>query len=332
MTERRIAVITGGTAGVGRAVVRELAGNGWDVAVLARGQAGLDGAVADAEKAGARALGIPTDVADAEQVRQAALRVEQDLGPIDLWVNDAFSGDLRYFWDIPEDEYRKITDVTYLGQVHGTRAALEHMRPRDRGVIVQVGSALAFRGIPLQSAYCGAKHAVKGFTDSVIAELKHTGSAVRVCSVQLPGINTVQFDWNATEFADHPQPVEPIFQPEIAARAVRFLAENPRRNLWVGISTAYTILGSRLAPSFMDWYLARKVVDGQLSEDAGPRYGSNVFEPKDDDTDRGAHGMFDDKAKSRDLWSWSSMHRAGLAGAAVAVLVGAGAILGRRRG
>ncbi len=325
-------MITGGTAGVGRAVVRELAGNGWDVAVLARGQAGLDGAVADAEKAGARALGIPTDVADAEQVRQAALRVEQDLGPIDLWVNDAFSGDLRYFWDIPEDEYRKITDVTYLGQVHGTRAALEHMRPRDRGVIVQVGSALAFRGIPLQSAYCGAKHAVKGFTDSVIAELKHTGSAVRVCSVQLPGINTVQFDWNATEFADHPQPVEPIFQPEIAARAVRFLAENPRRNLWVGISTAYTILGSRLAPSFMDWYLARKVVDGQLSEDAGPRYGSNVFEPKDDDTDRGAHGMFDDKAKSRDLWSWSSMHRAGLAGAAVAVLVGAGAILGRRRG
>ncbi|WP_250031129.1 SDR family oxidoreductase [Paractinoplanes maris] len=329
MTERRVAVVTGGTAGVGRAVVRELAEHGWDVAVLARGKAGLEGTTEDAASLGARALGIETDVSDAGQVRAAAARVEEELGPIELWVNDAFAGDLRYFWDIPEDEFRKITDVTYLGQVHGTRVALEYMRPRDRGVIVQVGSALAFRGIPLQSAYCGAKHAIKGFTDSVITELKHTGSAVRVSQVQLPGVNTAQFDWNATDFEDHPQPVEPIFQPEIAARAVRFLAENPRRNMWVGFSTAYTILGSRLAPSFMDWYLARNVVDGQLSDDGGPRYGSNVFEPKDDEADHGAHGMFDAKAKSRDVWSWSSMHRGALAGAAVAVV--AGAVLGRRR-
>ncbi|MCY1145658.1 SDR family oxidoreductase [Actinoplanes sp. Pm04-4] len=330
MTERRVAVVTGGTAGVGRAVVRELAGHGWDVAVLARGKAGLEGATEDASQLGARALGIETDVADSGQVRAAAARVEQELGPIELWVNDAFSGDLRYFWDIPEEEYRKITDVTYLGQVHGTRVALEYMRPRDRGVIVQIGSALAFRGIPLQSAYCGAKHAIKGFTDSVIAELKHVGSAVRVAQVQLPGVNTVQFDWNASEFDQHPQPVEPIFQPEVAARAVRFLAENPRRTMWVGFSTAYTILGSRLAPSFMDWYLARNVVDGQLSDDGGPRYGSNVFEPKDDDADHGAHGMFDDKAKSRDVWSWASMHRVALAGAAGAAVLGA-TLLGRRR-
>ena len=332
MTERRVAVVTGGSAGVGRAVVRELARHGWDVAVLARGKAGLEGATEDASSLGARALGIETDVADSGQVRSAAARVEQELGPIDLWVNDAFAGDLRYFWDIPEDEYRRITEVTYLGQVHGTRVALEHMRPRNRGVIVQVGSALAFRGIPLQSAYCGAKHAIKGFTDSLIAELRHTGSAVKVCQVQLPGVNTVQFDWNASEFDQHPQPVAPIFQPEVAARAVRFLAENPRRNLWVGLNTAYTILGSRLAPSFMDWYLARKVVDGQLSDDDGPRYGSNVFEPQDDDADRGAHGMFDDQAKSRDAWSWASMHRAALAGVAVAAVAAAVIPRAMRRG
>ncbi|MGK5683203.1 SDR family oxidoreductase [Actinoplanes sp. URMC 104] len=331
MTERRIAVVTGGTAGIGRAVVRELAAHGWDVAVLARGEAGLKGAVEDVEAAGGRGLGVATDVADLDQVREAADRIERELGPIDLWVNDAFSGDLRYFWDIPADEYRRITDVTYYGQVHGTRVALEKMRPRDRGVIVQVGSALAFRGIPLQSAYCGAKHAIKGFTESVIAELKHSGSRVRVSMVQLPGVNTVQFDWNASEFEQHPQPVAPIFQPEVAARAIRFLADHPRRNLWVGFSTAKTILGNRVAPGFMDWYLARKVVEGQLSDSDGPRHGSNVFEPQDDDADRGAHGMFDDRAKSRDAWSWASMHRVALAGAAAVAAAGAVA-LGRRRG
>jgi NAD(P)-dependent dehydrogenase (short-subunit alcohol dehydrogenase family) len=316
MTERRVAVVTGGTAGVGRAVVRELAAHGWDVAVLARGRSGLEGAVKDVERAGGRGLGVPTDVADLDQVRAAAERAEKELGPIELWVNDAFSGDLRYFWDIPPDEYRRITEVTYFGQVHGTRVALEHMRPRNRGVIVQVGSALGFRGIPLQAAYCGAKHAVKGFTETVITELKHEGSAVRVCMVQLPGVNTVQFDWNATDFDEHPQPVPPIFQPEIPARAVRFLADHPRRNMWVGFSTAYTILGNRVAPWFLDWYLARKTVKGQLTEADGPRYGSNVFAPKDEDADRGAHGMFDAEAKSRDIWSWSSMHRVALGSAA----------------
>ncbi|PRY20142.1 SDR family oxidoreductase [Pseudosporangium ferrugineum] len=330
MTGRRIAVVTGGSAGVGRAVVRDLAQHGWDVAVLARGEAGLRGAVKDVEAAGGRGLAVATDVADLEQVRSAAAQVTRDLGPIDLWVNDAFSGDLRYFWDIPEDEYRRITEVTYFGQVHGTRVALEHMRPRNQGVIVQAGSALAFRGIPLQSAYCGAKHAVKGFTESVITELKHCGSAVRVSMVNLPGVNTVQFDWNATGFDEHPQPVAPIFQPELAARAVRFLADHPRRTMWVGFSTAYTILGNRIAPWFLDWYLARKTVQGQLSDAGGPRYGSNVFEPRDQEADRGAHGMFDAKAKSRDVWSWASMHRLALTGAAAAVVATAGVARGRR--
>ena len=314
---------------MGRAVVRELAAHGWDVAVLARGRAGIDAAVRDVETAGGWGLGVPTDMADLEQVRAAAGRVEERLGPIELWVNDAFSGDLRYFWDIPDDEYRRITEVTYFGQVNGTRVALEHMRPRDRGVIVQVGSALAFRGIPLQAAYCGAKHAVKGFTETVITELKHTGSAVRVCMVQLPGVNTVQFDWNATTFGEHPQPVPPVFQPELPARAVRFLAEHPRRNIWVGFSTAYTILGNRLAPWFLDWYLARKTVQGQLTDADGPRYGSNVFEPKDDVADRGAHGMFDAQAKSRDVWSWTSMHR--LAVGVTVVVTGIGVAAAARR-
>jgi NAD(P)-dependent dehydrogenase (short-subunit alcohol dehydrogenase family) len=332
MTGRRVAVVTGGSAGVGRAIVRELATHGWDVAVLARGQAGVEGAVKDVESAGGRALGVPTDVADLGQVQAAAERVEQELGPIDLWVNDAFSGNLRYFWDTPDDEYRRITEVTYFGQVNGTRVALERMRPRNRGVIVQVGSALAFRGIPLQSAYCGAKHAVKGFTESVITELKHERSAVRVCMVQLPGVNTVQFDWNADEFDQHPQPVAPVFQPELPARAVRFLADHPRRNMWVGVSTAYTILGNRVAPWFLDWYLARTTVQGQLTDADGPRYGSNVFEPRDADADRGAHGMFDDKAHGSDPWSWASMHRAALASAgAVVAAIGIATLRSRRR-
>jgi NAD(P)-dependent dehydrogenase (short-subunit alcohol dehydrogenase family) len=317
-----VAVVTGGTAGVGRAVVRELASHGWDVAVLARGEAGLDGAVRDVETAGGRGVGIATDVADLDQVRAAADRTEKELGPIDLWVNDAFSGNLRYFWDTPPEEYRRITEVTYFGQVYGTMVALERMRPRDRGVVVQIGSALGFRGIPLQSAYCGAKHAVKGFTESVITELKHTKSAVRVCMVQLPGVNTVQFDWNADEFDQHPQPVAPIFQPELPARAVRFLADHPRRNMWVGYSTAYTILGNRVAPWFLDWYLARTGVQGQLSESDGPRFGSNVYTPKDARADRGSHGMFDDKATGRDPWSWISMHRDAVASAAAAVAAG----------
>ncbi len=330
MSENRVAVVAGGSAGVGRAIVVELAQHGWDVAVLARGQAGLDGARRDVEAAGGRGLAVQADVADAAQVQAAADRVERELGPIDLWVNVAFVGALRYFWDTSEELYRRITEVTYFGQVNGTRVALSSMRPRNRGVIVQVGSALGFRGIPLQSAYCGAKHAVKGFTESVIAELKHEKSAVQVCMLQLPAVNTVQFDWNDTSFDKHPMPVAPIFQPELPARAVRFLADHPRRNMWVGVSTAYTILGNRVAPWFLDWYLGKTGVSGQLTDKKGPRYGSNVFTAQDTDADRGSHGMFDEAAHGSDPWSWASMHRKPIVAAVASALAGLLA-LGRRR-
>ena len=303
---QKIAAVTGGTAGVGRATVRELARRGWDVAVLARGTAGLQAAQQDVERVGRRALGIPTDVADLDAVRSAAERVEAELGPIALWVNVAFVGALRTFWDTDPETFRRITDVTYFGQVHGTRVALELMRPRDRGVIVNVSSALAYRGIPLQSAYCGAKHAIKGFTESVITELRHEKSRVRVCLATLPGVNTPQFDWNDNTFDEHPRPVAPVFQPEVAARMIAFLAEHPRRNAWVGISSAYTVLGNRVAPALLDRYLGRTGVKGQLT-DAGPRFGSNVFEPRDEHVDRGAHGMFDDEAHPHDPVSAASM-------------------------
>jgi NAD(P)-dependent dehydrogenase (short-subunit alcohol dehydrogenase family) len=323
----KIAVVTGASAGVGRAVVRELASHGYDVAVLARGRAGAEAAAQEVTRLGQRGLAVPTDVADLAATRAAAEQVERELGPVSCWVNVAFVGSLAFFWDTSDDVFRRITDVTYHGQVNGTRVALEIMRPRDRGVIVNVGSALAFRGIPLQSAYCGAKHAVKGFTESVRTELMHEHSRIRLCSVHLPGLNTVQFDWNDSEFTEHPQPVAPIFQPELPARAVRYLAEHPRRTLWVGYSTAYTILGNRVAPWFLDYYLARKGVSGQLSDRDGPRYGSNVFQPRDDDADRGAHGMFDATAHSWDPWLSTSLHRLPLAAAAGAL---AGAVALRR--
>ena len=324
MTARKVAVVTGGSAGVGRAVVRELADHGWDVGVLARGQAGLDGAVADVRERGGKGLGVATDVAALDQVRSGADRIESELGPIELWVNVAFSGSLRFFWDTDDDVFRRITEVTYLGMVNGTRVALERMRPRNKGVIVQTGSALAYRGIPLQSAYCGAKHALVGFTESVITELKHEKSAVRVCMVQLPAVNTVQFDWNDSEFEEHPMPVPPIFQPEVPARAVRYLADHPRRNLWVGASTAGTIVGNRLAPGLLDWYLGRTGVKSQTTKQDGPRYGSNVFHAKDDEQDRGAHGMFDAQAHASDPWSAVSMRRTPIASAVVGSVAVAG--------
>jgi NAD(P)-dependent dehydrogenase (short-subunit alcohol dehydrogenase family) len=325
MSPRKIAAVLGGSAGVGRSVVREFAEHGYDVAVMARGHAGVQAAAEDVRKAGGAAVAIEVDAADREAVEAAVKQIEHELGPIDVWVNVAFVGALTFFWDTDPELYERITNVTYLGQVNGTRAALAVMRARDRGVIVQVGSALAYRGIPLQSAYCGAKHAVKGFTESVRAELMHDKSKVRVSMVELPGMNTPQFDWNANQFDQHPQPVPPIFQPELAARAVRFVAEHPRRNMWVGLPTAYTILGNRVAPLFLDWYLGRTGVSGQLTDKPGDRRGSNAFEPKDADQDAGAHGAFDDEAHSNDPWSWMSMHRNALTGGLVGV---AGAVLG----
>jgi NAD(P)-dependent dehydrogenase (short-subunit alcohol dehydrogenase family) len=323
----KIAVVTGGTGGVGRAAVREFASRGYDVAILARGAAGLEGAAADVRKAGRGALPVPVDVADHEAVRQAAERVESELGEIGVWVNVAFAGSLAFAWDTSMAEFRRMTEVTYYGQVHGTLAALERMRPRDRGVIINVGSAMAYRSIPLQAPYCGAKHAVKGFTESVMCELAHDRSRVKLCMVQLPGLNTTQFRWNLNKMTGHPMPVPPIFQPELPARAIAYLAEHPRRNMWVGISTAYTILGERLAPKLLDLYLGRSGVKSQQTNEDLPRLGSNVFEAKDDTEDQGAHGGFDEKAHASDPQLWLSTHRRAILGAAAA----AGAAVAFRR-
>ena len=237
---RKVAVVTGGTAGVGRATVREFAKRGHDVAVLARGQAGLDGAVRDVQRGGRPGCGH-RDRCRRHRCRRVGRRARRtELGEVDVWVNVAFVGALAFFWDTTPEEYRTMTDITYMGQVNGSRAALARMRPRDRGVIVNVCSAMSYRSIPLQSAYCGAKHAVKGFTESVITELVHEKSKVKVCMIQLPGLNTPQFNWNLNKMPKHPMPVAPIFQPELPAKGIVFLAEHPRRNMWIGISTAYT--------------------------------------------------------------------------------------------
>jgi NAD(P)-dependent dehydrogenase (short-subunit alcohol dehydrogenase family) len=326
--DTKVAVVTGGSAGVGRATVRELAAHGYDVAVLARGPDGVEAAAKDVENAGRRALGVPVDVADLPAVQAAAERVESELGPIDLWVNVAFAGSLAFFWDTTPEEFRRITEVTYYGQVHGTRVALERMRPRNQGVIVNVCSAMSFRGIPLQSAYCGAKHAIKGFSESIMTELAHERSRIKLCMVQLPGLNTPQFTWNLNKMPDHPMPVPPIYQPETAARAVAFLAEHPRRNIWVGFPTAYTILGNRIAPKFLDIYLGRTGVRSQQTSKHLPRFASNVFQPVPGD--HGAHGPFDDKAHPRSAVLWASMHRVALgAGALGALAAGVGALVRR---
>ncbi len=326
-----VAVVTGGTAGVGRATVRSLADSGYDVAVIARDPARLAVTVAEVEQKGRRAIPLAVDVADAEAMLAAAERVERELGPIEVWVNNAFTGAIAFFEDVQPHEYQRITDVTYHGYVNGTRAALRCMRPRDRGVIVQVGSALAFRGIPLQAAYCGAKHAIRGFTESVRTELLHRRSNVRLCEVHLPAINTPQFSWVLHRgISNHPQPVPPIYQPELAARAVAHVIAHPRRSMWFGLPTVFTILANRLAPGLIDRYLARSNVDAQQAPQynpPGPE--TNLFQPVYGD-DVAAHGIFDDEAYSRSPQLWANSHRAAAAVAAVG-LVAAVAVRAARR-
>lgn len=321
-----VVVVTGGSAGVGRSAVREFAANGYDVAVLARGEAGLEGAAQDARGLGARCLTIALDVADRQAVEDAADRVEAELGPIEVWVNVAFAGSLAFFWDTTPEEFERMTAVTFMGQVNGIRAALRLMRPRDRGRIVCVSSAMAYRAIPLQSAYCGAKHAIKGVVESVITELKATESNVSIGLVTLPGVNTTQFNWNLNKMGEHPQPVPPIVQPEIAARAIRFSAEHRRRNIWVGVSTVYTVLGNRVAPSFVDWYLGKTGVDAQQTTADAPRWGSNVFDAQDAEHDRGARGPFDDMAATRDPVSFLARNRTAAVATTVAVVAGLGTV------
>lgn len=319
--ERKIAVITGGTAGVGRATVRAFAKRGYDVAILGRGPQGLEGARSDAEDAGGRGLAIQTDVADAEQVDAAAQRVEAELGPIDVWVNNAMTTIFSPVARITPEEFRRATEVTYLGTVYGTMAALRHMQPRDRGCIVQVGSALAYRAIPLQAPYCGAKHAIRGFTDSLRCELLHDGSSIHITAVHLPALNTPQFVWCRTRLPNHPQPVPPIFQPEVAADAILFAAEHHRREVWVGAPTYKVILGNKLVPGLADRYLARTGYDSQQTdepvEDDRP---DNLFEPVSGD--HGPRGPFTERSKGSSKFLWATKHR-GLVMSATLVLAAA---------
>ncbi|XVV11944.1 SDR family oxidoreductase [Actinoplanes sp. CA-131856] len=320
----RISVVTGASGGIGRAVARRLAARGDSVALLARGSDGLDAAAEDVRRAGGTPLPIEVDVADYAAVDEAADRIEKELGPIDLWVNNAFSSVFARFADIGMDEFTRTTEVTYLGYVYGTRAALTRMQPRDRGTIVQVGSALAYRGIPLQTAYCGAKHAIQGFNEALRVELLHDKSNVHTTMVLMPAVNTPQFRWVLSRLPRKAQPVPPIYQPEVAAKAVLYAAEHPkRREYWVGGSTVGTLIANAVAPGILDRYLARTGFDSQQTDEKRPAdEPANLWEPADGrgEPDAGAHGAFDDQAKSRSAQLWLSQHHglvaAGLAGAA----------------
>ncbi|MBA3442627.1 MAG: SDR family oxidoreductase [Pyrinomonadaceae bacterium] len=315
-----VVVVTGASAGVGRATVREFARRGARIGLLARGRVGLEGARRDVEELGGRALVLPTDVADADAVERAAAAVETEFGAIDVWVNNAMVSVYSTVWQMTPEEFRRVTDVTYLGTVHGTLAALRRMLPRDRGCVVQVGSALAYRAIPLQSAYCAAKHAMKGFTQSLRTELLHEGSNVRVTMVHLPAVNTPQFEWTKSRLPRQALPVPPIYQPEVAARAIYFAAHSNRREVQVGGSTVFALLGNKIAPGFADWYLGKVVgySGQQTNEPADPNRPHNLWEPIEGD--RGAHGRYDDRAYRSSPQVWANTHRGlvALAGAGLA--------------
>ncbi len=317
-----VVVVTGASAGLGRAIARAFAREGAHIGLLARGRDGLEGARTDVEALGGKALVIPVDVADAEWIERAAQAVEREFGPIDIWINNAMVSVFSPVKKMTPEEYKRVTEVTYLGVVYGTLVALKRMLPRDRGSIVQVGSALAYRGIPLQSAYCAAKHAIQGFHDSLHSELIHDKSNVRVTMVQLPAMNTPQFSWVKSRLPRKPQPVPPIYQPEIGADAVLFAAHNDRREMYVGYPTVEAIIGDKIAPGFADWYLARNGYDAQqTNEPVEPDRRDNLWEPVPGD--HGAHGTFGDRATASSPQLWMSMNRKwlGIAGAGLAGLV-----------
>jgi len=328
----RIIVVTGASGGIGRATAEAFGARGDTVALLARGEKGLHGAAHSIEQAGGSAIVVPTDVSDSDQVFAAAKKVETDVGPIDVWVNVAFTSVFAPFDQISPDEYRRVTEVSYLGYVYATMAALSYMKPRNAGTIVQVGSALAYRGIPLQSAYCGAKHAIQGFHEALRCELLHDKSNVHVTMVQMPAVNTPQFSWVLSRLPRHAQPVPPIYQPEVAARAVMFAADHPRRReYWVGASTMATLAANAIVPGLLDRYLGKTGFDSQQTpQPRDPAAPVNLWEPADGPTGRdfGSHGVFDDRAIEHDPQLWASRHH-GLIGAVAAAT--AAALLWRRR-
>lgn len=325
MAQPDIVVVTGSSAGIGRATALEFARHGAKLALLARGIDGLAGAQREIEQVGGTALVIPTDVADPEQVERAADRVERELGPIDIWVNCAMVTVFSPVEAMTPGEFRRVTEVTYLGTVHGTLAALKRMRPRGRGTIVQVGSALAYRAIPLQSAYCGAKFAIRGFTDALRSELIHDRSPVKLTMVQIAAFNTPQFDWARIHLDQNPQPVPPIFQPEVAARGIVHAAYHPRREFWIGWPTVKAILGNKLIPGLLDRYLASRAYEGQFGPEPLPAHRpDNLFEPVPGD--HGSHGRFDARAKPDSWQLLANMHRGWIVGA-LGVLILLAAIL-----
>jgi NAD(P)-dependent dehydrogenase (short-subunit alcohol dehydrogenase family) len=306
-------------------VARAYAARGAKVALVARGTAGLEAAADDVRRAGGEALVLPTDVADSEQVERTAQRIESRLGPIDIWVNVAFTSVFSKFAEISPEEFRRVTDVSYLGYVYATMSALRRMKARDAGTIVQVGSALAYRGIPLQSAYCGAKHAIQGFHEALRCELLQEKSNVKVTMVQMPAVNTPQFSWVLSRMPNRAQPVPPIYQPEVAARAVVYAGDHPqRREYWVGGSTAGTLLANAVAPGILDRYLARTGVKSQQTgEPRDPDQPTNLWAPADgpDGKDFGAHGAFDSRSTERSVQLWGSQHHGVLGGALGAAVV-----------
>ncbi|MEV6739571.1 SDR family oxidoreductase [Streptomyces sp. NPDC051104] len=331
---RRAVVVTGASGGVGRATAVAFAARGDRVALLARGREGLAAAADEVRRAGGEALVVPVDVSDARAVEDAAEQVVEEFGRIDVWVNNAFAGVFARFTDIAPDEFRRVTEVTYLGYVFGTRAALRHMLPADHGTIVQVGSALAYRGIPLQSAYCGAKHAIQGFNESLRCELLHDGSKVRTTMVQLPALNTPQFDWVLSRMPGRARPVAPVYQPEVAARAIVHAAGHPRRReYWVGGSTAATLIANAVFPGLLDRYLARTGFDSQRDEGQQGTAG-NLWSPADGPHghDYGAHGRFDAESRPDSVEEWLSRNRTRIGAGILAGGLGAAVTAaGRRR-
>jgi len=311
-------VITGASAGVGRATAREFAKRGARIGLLARGQAGLAAAREEVESLGGRALIVEVDLADHDGIEAAATAVEREFGPIDIWINNAMVSVFSPFRQMRAEEFRRVTEVTYLGVVYGTMAALRRMAPRNRGTIVQVGSALAYRSIPLQSAYCGAKHAIRGFTDSVRSELLHDRINVHLTMVQLPALNTPHFEWVKSRLPRTPQPVPPIFQPEVAARGIYWAAHHKRREVIIGFSSLTAIVANKFFPGYLDRYLAKHGYDAQQTDepDAHDRP-HNLWKPLGPDF--GAHGRFDRRARTRSLHAWLTMHRGWVAGAAIAL-------------